>query len=117
MGQNGKTIKSGKPHGNSSLAKIGVPVLRRKTRPGAPKGNKNALRTGLHTAEMRDLRWRVADLRRRARSAIAKAGAICAERHRAAQTAAEMPKPFAENACERIKTSKGEHAPLAPALS
>lgn len=117
MGQNGKTIKSGKPHGNSSLAKIGVPVFRAKTRPGAPKGNKNALRTGLHTAEMRDLRRRVADLRRRARSAIANVDTLCAERCRVAQTAAEMPKPFAENACERIKTSKGEQAPLAPALS
>jgi len=41
----------GKPHGNSRLAKIGRPILRQKRRPGAPKGNANALRHGGFSAE------------------------------------------------------------------
>ncbi len=36
----------GKPHGNSRLAKIGIPVLKRKHRGGAPKGNSNARKHG-----------------------------------------------------------------------
>ena len=43
-----------------------------KRRRGAPKGNRNALKTGLHTAEMKDLRRRLRAWRRRARAAIAR---------------------------------------------
>ncbi len=42
-----------------------------KRRAGAPKGNRNALKTGLHTAEMKDLR-------RRLRAFRARADALCA---------------------------------------
>ena len=35
-----------KPHGNSRLAKIGRPILRRKKPRGGQKGNRNALRHG-----------------------------------------------------------------------
>jgi hypothetical protein len=37
---------------------------------GAPYGNRNAYRTGRHTAGQRDLRHRIADWRRRARAAL-----------------------------------------------
>jgi uncharacterized protein YjcR len=54
------------------------PVLRVKNRGGAPKGNRNALKTGLHTGERREhdaaVRLRV----RHARQAIADAFAAAA---------------------------------------
>ena len=53
----------------STLAKR--PVLRVKNRGGAPKGNRNAFKTGAHTREIRELFARVADLKRRMKAAIA----------------------------------------------
>jgi hypothetical protein len=54
-----------------------------KRRPGAPRGNRNAVKTGLHTAEMKDLRRRLRAWRHRANGAIAKANRqIRAERER-----------------------------------
>lgn len=44
-----------------------------KRRPGAPKGNRNAVKTGLHTAEMKDLRRRLRAWRHRADATIAEA--------------------------------------------
>jgi hypothetical protein len=41
---------------------------------GAPFGNRNALKTGAHSAEMRAWRKRVADWRRRVRLALAETG-------------------------------------------
>lgn len=37
---------------------------------GAPKGNQNALKTGLHTAEAKDMRRLVGELTRRSREII-----------------------------------------------
>ena len=54
------------------------PVLRRKNRGGAPKGNRNALKTGLHTSECRARRAKVRLIVRRAREAIAYAFAATA---------------------------------------
>ena len=42
-----------KPHGNSRLAKIGIPILKRKRRPGAPRGNRNARKHGGFSAAAR----------------------------------------------------------------
>ncbi len=53
----------------SSLAKR--PILRIKNRGGAPKGNRNALKTGMHTAEMRAWWARVRGLRQRVRIVLA----------------------------------------------
>lgn len=60
-----------KPHGNSRLAKIGRPMLRRKKRPGAPKANRNARKHGLNSAEFLALQAKVRDFKRRVRAAIA----------------------------------------------
>ena len=38
---------------------------------GAPRGNRNALKTGLHTAALRDLRQRIAAWRRQVRAVLA----------------------------------------------
>ena len=53
----------------STLAKR--PVLRVKNRGGAPKGNRNAFKTGAHTREIRELFTRIADHKRRIKAAIA----------------------------------------------
>lgn len=70
-----KTTSERKLHGNSSLAKIGRPVLRTKARGGAPAGNRNAVRHGRYTAPVLALRAvlraELADLRARAEIAIA----------------------------------------------
>lgn len=79
MPENANSIEKRKPHGNSRLAKIGRPALRLKKKAGAPKGNKNALRIGLHTAEMKAFRSRLAGFRRRAKAAIAHAEAYVRE--------------------------------------
>ena len=42
---------------------------------GAPFGNRNALKTGAHVAEVRAWKKRVAAWRRRVRAALAEAGA------------------------------------------
>ena len=68
--ENAKTIKSGKPHGNSRLAKIGVPELARKRKPGALRGNANALKTGLHTAQVKDQRRRLRAWRHKVRDTL-----------------------------------------------
>ncbi|MDE2111452.1 MAG: hypothetical protein KGJ79_09945 [Alphaproteobacteria bacterium] len=47
------------------------PVLRRKKKGGAPKGNRNAFKTGAHTAEVRALQRRVRDLKLRCRLVLA----------------------------------------------
>jgi hypothetical protein len=62
-----------KPHGNSRLAKIGRPVLRRKRKAGAPKGNRNALKHGVYGAEFQALKQEVSAFRRRVRATIAQA--------------------------------------------
>ena len=54
------------------------PVRRRKNRGGAPKGNRNALKTGLHTGETRARRAKVRLIVRHARQAIAYAFAATA---------------------------------------
>lgn len=80
-GENRISIKSGKPHGNSRLAKIGIPELRVKGRPGAPKGNRNAWKSGLHSAGMKDLRRRLRVWRHRAAAAIDRAEAELKAEH------------------------------------
>jgi hypothetical protein len=62
-----------------------------KRRPGAPKGNRNALKTGLHTAEVKDLRRRLRAWRRRADAAIAAGNRLAR-----AKTEAEREKARAE---------------------
>jgi hypothetical protein len=47
------------------------PISRSKNRGGAPKGNRNALKTGRHTANLRALRAKAHFIIRRARQAIA----------------------------------------------
>jgi hypothetical protein len=95
IAKNAKTIKSGKPHGNSRLAKIGIPELRVKGRPGAPRGNTNALKTGLHTAEVKDLRRRLWAWRHRAWAAIERAEAeIAATSPPAKVTAQALPRAY-----------------------
>lgn len=49
----------GKIHGNSRLAKIGIPVLRQKRRPGAPSGNSNARKHGGFSAAARVRRGQI----------------------------------------------------------
>jgi hypothetical protein len=53
----------------SSLLKR--PVLRTKNRGGAPKGNRNALKTGRHVAQVRALRAKAHFIIRQTRQAIA----------------------------------------------
>jgi hypothetical protein len=60
----------GKPHGNSRLAKIGRPVLRRKSKGGAPKGNRNAHKHGAFSAQSKAKRAEVRALLRRVRVRI-----------------------------------------------
>jgi hypothetical protein len=45
--------------------------LRTKNRGGAPKGNRNALKTGRHVAQVRALRAKACCISRRAREAVA----------------------------------------------
>ena len=80
------------------MAKIGLPVPPVKSKGGAPKGNRNALKTGRHTAEIRALRHRLADFRRRAKAAIAAAEAMI-EAHEAAgfTTQESEARPLARN--------------------
>ena len=59
-----------------------------KRRAGAPKGNRNAWKTGLHTAEMKDLRRRLRAWRHRANAAIAKANQQIRAEREARQEAA-----------------------------
>ncbi|MDE2134377.1 MAG: hypothetical protein KGM97_03635 [Alphaproteobacteria bacterium] len=47
------------------------PMLRTKNRGGAPKGNRNAYKTGLHTGEMTARHAKVRHLVRHARQVIA----------------------------------------------
>ena len=54
------------------------PKLRSKNRGGAPKGNRNAFKTGLHTNESRTRRAAVRQRVRHARQAIARAFAAAA---------------------------------------
>lgn len=74
--QNRNSIEGRKPHGNSRLAKIGIPELRVKRRPGAPKGNRNAWKTGLHTGEIKALRRRLRAWRHRVRDTLADVDAM-----------------------------------------
>jgi len=60
----------GKSHGNSRLAKIGRPMLRRKGKGGAPKGNRNARKHGALSAEAEAKRAEVRALLRRVRVRI-----------------------------------------------
>ena len=112
-----KSIESRKPHGNSRLAKIGLPKPRVKKRAGAPKGNRNAWKTGLHTAEIRDLRRRIAAFHRRARAAVAHAEDVIAERKRLAREDAQ---PAAAQSCvsphpaNPLAASESDAGPLAP---
>jgi len=50
------------------------PVLRTKNRGGAPKGNRNAFKTGRHVAEVRALKATARLVMRQARQAIALGG-------------------------------------------
>ena len=54
------------------------PKIRTKNRGGAPKGNRNALKIGLHTADLRARKAKVRRLVRHARAAIAEAHAAAA---------------------------------------
>jgi hypothetical protein len=94
------------------LAKIGIPVPQAKSRGGAPKGNRNACKTGLHRAELRDLRRRIAAFHRRARAAIAFAEEQIAEIARARARACDS----AHSASLRpvVKPRESEGAPLVP---
>jgi len=47
------------------------PVLKAKNQGGAPKGNRNAFKTGAHTAEIRELFARVAAFKRRVKATFA----------------------------------------------
>jgi uncharacterized protein YjcR len=47
------------------------PILRIKNRGGAPKGNRNALKTGRHVAQVRALRAKASLIIRQARQALA----------------------------------------------
>ena len=49
------------------------PYLKLKRKPGAPRNNRNALKTGLYTGEMRDLRCRVRQAIADAKFAVAQA--------------------------------------------
>ena len=73
--ENAKTTRSGKSHGNRRLTDNSPvkarPKLRVKRRPGAPRGNRNAWKTGLHTAGMKDLRRRLRAWRHRVRDVLA----------------------------------------------
>jgi uncharacterized protein YjcR len=66
----------GKPHGNSRLAKIGIPVLRRKPKGGAPKGNRNGRKHGAFSAEARARREEVRALLRETEELIAHIEAV-----------------------------------------
>lgn len=68
MSENGKTTSSPKVRSVNGLAdsapksgerKSQRPVLKRKARGGAPKGNSNAWKSGFYTEEHKDLRRRV----------------------------------------------------------
>ena len=109
-----KSIESRKPHGNSRLAKIGLPKPRVKKRPGAPKSNCNAFKTGLHTAELRDLRRRIAAFHRRAKAAIAHAEDVIAERMRLARQAREAAAHAPAHPANPLTASKSDAGPLAP---
>jgi len=112
-----KSIESRKLHGNSRLAKIGLPKPRVKKRPGAPKGNRNALRTGLHTAEIRDLRRRIAAFHRRAKAAVAHAEDVIAGYKRLAREAAEAAAAqsgVSPHPANPLTASESEAGPLAP---
>ena len=52
--------------------------IRTKNRGGAPKGNRNALKAGLHTGEQRARNVKIRRLVRHARAAIAEAHAAAA---------------------------------------
>lgn len=84
------SIEKRKPHGNSRLVKIGRPVLRRKKKAGAPKGNKNAVRHGMYTAEGKARHARVADLCQRANALIAHIEALVRERECLARESARV---------------------------
>lgn len=113
-----KSIERPKPHGNSRLAKIGLlearPALRLKKRPGAPKGNSNALKTGLHTAETRDLRRRLTLFHRRVKAAVAHAGDVIAERKRLARQARDAAAHAPAHPANPLTASKSDAGPLAP---
>lgn len=108
MPKNANSIEKQKPHGNSRLAKVGRPALRLKKKAGAPKGNKNAWRTGLHTAEMRALRGRLAGFRRRAKAAIARTEALLSADRSIAREAGRA---------LAVTASKNEASALAPIRS
>ncbi len=68
MAENRKTTS--KPISNSAKdlagnARAARPVLRLKNRGGAPKGNRNAWKTGVHSAPIRDLFARIRAHRRK----------------------------------------------------
>ena len=113
-----KSIKPPKLHGNSRLAKIALlearPKPRVKKRPGAPKGNCNAFKTGLHTAELRDLRRRIAAFHRRAKAAIAHAEDVIAEHMRLARQAREAAAHAPAHPANPLTASKSDAGPLAP---
>ena len=71
MGGVRKTTSRRKCNRMSTLVKR--PVLRLKNRGGAPKGNRNALKTGGHTREVRELFARIAAFKRRVKAAVAAA--------------------------------------------
>lgn len=83
MGENRKTTSKAKSNPVKHLAEItppGRPVLRLKNRGGAPKGNRNAWKTGRHCGELKQLRARVRELRARIAATLAQANVLIASR-------------------------------------
>ncbi len=81
MHENRKTTSGPKLNNSKGLAtaaKIKRPVLKAKSRGGAPKGNANAFKTGFYTAQSKDLRRRVRVFRHRVDAVLAalKEGAL-----------------------------------------
>ncbi len=83
MPKNRKTTSKPKSSTRNDLATHAAPaspVLRLKNRGGAPKGNRNAWKTGRHCGELKQLRAKVRDLRARIDRAIAEAKLVIASR-------------------------------------
>jgi hypothetical protein len=62
-----------------------VPAATEKRRPGAPKGNKNALKHGARTREMDAFRAEVREHLRESRARIKRVKALMAQRHELAR--------------------------------
>lgn len=100
------------------------PHLKLKRKPGAPKGNRNALKTGLHTGEMRALKVKVRRVIAEAKFAAAlvqaeaaRMDAETAVRLRAAEPApARIAPPRAPMALHQIACASSRSRPLLPSL-